>query len=56
MTTSRMRKHLFLGVFNPLDMLTPFSSMYRCWEFTGGGKVEFNEYYIFGIRVARIRL
>jgi hypothetical protein len=54
----RMRWHLFLGgLIESTALLTPFSSMYRCWKFQGGNtRIEYTEYYIFGIRVARRRL
>jgi len=57
-TGERMRWHLFIGgALSLTSLFTPFSSMYRCWKFQGGNStIEYTEYYIFGIRVARRRL
>ncbi len=57
-TEDRMKWHLFIGgAICPTALLTLFSSMYRCWMFDDEySKIEYTEYYIFGIRVARRRL
>lgn len=53
----RMKWHLFWSIIEPTALLTPLSSMYRCWKFQGGHtKIEYTEIYIFGIRIARWRL
>ncbi len=55
-TEERMKRHLFIeGAICFSALLTPFCSMYRCWKF-GSGTIEYQEYYIFGIRIARRRL
>lgn len=57
-TINKMRWHLFIGGALCLtSVFTPFSTMYRRWEFDGGNSnISYTEYYIFGIRVARRRL
>ena len=54
-TVKQMRRHLRWHIFKFGNILTPFASEYRCWHFDGGN-LEYTEFYIFGIRVARLRL
>ncbi len=50
----KMQLHLLIGgAFKLNAMFTPFCSVYKCWEFNNG-VVEYREYYIFGIRIARL--
>ena len=45
----------FLKFFNPVFILTPIVGRYRCWEFEDGD-IEYQDIYIFGIRVIRWQL
>ena len=45
----------FNPVFNPVFILTPIVGKYRYWEFEGGN-IEYQDIYVFGIRVIRWQL
>jgi len=49
--------HFLTGVFALRFMLTPIVGKYRCWKFNGGNyTIEYQDIYVFGIRIIRWQL
>lgn len=55
-TYNRYNRHFLTGAFEWRFVLTPLVGKYRCWKFNNGYQMEYQDIYIFGIRIIRWQL